>query len=230
MEEFLKKLAERLGLKEDATEEQILDEMTKKFTEPAPKPGDPPAPKEREDVVTFSELSDAFGLPKESSKEDLLEKAKSIRPPEGQRMRQLQKQFPEEYKILEETRKDLAKEQLGRRLAEWHRGGDFGGIPPSLDEIIGDVRGLLSPSGRTKFDDFIGELLEVGLVMSAELGSTPLVLGDEQEEFTVALAAVRKNDPKLSLEEAVRETAKQNPQLAEAYRKATQRIEVEAGG
>jgi hypothetical protein len=66
--------------------------------------------------------------------------------------------------------------------------------------------------------------------MSAELGSTPLVLGDEQEEFTVALAAVRKNDPKLSLEEAVRETAKQNPQLAEAYRKATQRIEVEAGG
>jgi hypothetical protein len=229
MEEFLKKLAERLGLKEDATEEQILDEMTKKFTEPAPK-NDPPAPKPDEKVIRFEELSEAFGMPKESSKEDLLEKAKSIRPPEGQRMRQLQKQFPEEYKILEETKKDLAKEQLGRRLAEWHRGGDFGGIPPSLDEKIGDVRGLLSPSGRQKFDDFIGELLEVGLVMSAELGSTPLVLGDEQEEFTVALAAVRKDNPKLSLEEAVRETAKQNPQLAEAYRKATQRIEVEAGG
>jgi hypothetical protein len=230
MEEFLKKLAERLGLKEDATEEQILDEMTKKFTDPAPKPNDPPAPKEREDVVTFSELSDAFGMPKESSKEDLLEKAKSIRPPEGQRMRQLQKQFPDEYKILEETKKDLAKEQLGRRLSEWHRGGDFGGIPPALDEKIGDIRGLLSPSGRTKFDEFIGELLEMGLVMSAEIGSTPLVLGDEQEEFTVALAAVRKENPKLSLEEAVRETAKQNPQLAESYRKATQRIEVEAGG
>lgn len=229
MEEFLKKLAERLGLKEDATEEQILDEMTKKFTEtPAPKPTDPPAPKD-EKVITFAELADAFGVPKESSKEDLLEKAKSIRPPEGQRMRQLQKQFPEEYKILEETKRDLAKEQLRARLSEWHRGGDFGGIPPALDEEVGEIRGSLPPSGRKKFDEFIDHLLETGLVMSGEIGSASVVLGDEQEEFTIALAAVRKDQPKLSLEEAVRETAKRNPQLAEAYRKATQRVEVEGG-
>lgn len=229
MEEFLKKLAERLGLKADATEEQILDEMTKKFTEPAPKPADPPAPKTDDKVVSFAELADAFGMPKESSKEDLLEKAKSTRPPEGQRMRQLQKQFPEEYKILEETKKDLAKEQLRARLSEWHRGGDFGGIPPSLDEAVGEIRSSLPPSGRKKFDEFIESLLEVGLVMSGEIGSASVVLGDEQEEFTIALAAIRKAQPALSLEEAVRETAKQNPQLAEAYRKATARVEVEGG-
>jgi hypothetical protein len=66
--------------------------------------------------------------------------------------------------------------------------------------------------------------------MSQEIGSAAVVLGDEGEEFTVALAAVRKENPDMSLEEAVRETAKKNPQLAEGYRKATQRIEVEAGG
>jgi hypothetical protein len=229
MEEFLKKLAERLGLKEDATEEQILDEMTKKFTEPAPKKDDPPTPKVDEKVVTFEELSEAFGVPKESSKEDLLEKARSIRPPEGQRMRQMQKQFPEEYKILEETKKALAQEQLSHRLGDWHRGKDFGGLPPALDELITGVRGALPPSGRKQFDEFIDGLLEVGFVMSQEIGSTAVVLGDEQEEFTVALAATRQQQPKLSLEEAVRETAKQNPQLAEGYRKATQRVEVEGG-
>lgn len=228
MEEFLKKLAERLGLKADSTEEQILDELTKKFAEPAPK-NDPPTPKVDEKVITFEELADAFGVPKESSKEDLLEKAKSIRPPEGQRMRQMQKQFPEEYKILEETKKALAQEQLSHRLGDWHRGGDFGGIPPALDELITEVRGALPPSGRKRFDEFIDGLLEVGFVMSQEIGSAAVVLGDEGEEFTVALAAVRKENPKMSLEEAVRETAKKNPQLAEGYRKATQRVEVEGG-
>lgn len=216
MEEFLKKLAVRLGLEEGASEDEILTKLAEK---PETTPDQAPV------GIQLSELSAAFGMPETSTREDLLERANSARPPEITRRTQFAKQFPEEAKLLEETQKRLDEEEISRKLDEWHRGGEFGGLPPALDDLVKPIRKALPPSGRAQFDEFVGKVLNGGLVPLSEMGGTSShVYTDESDAFVQAVKDEMQKNPNLKYEEAVRKVSRENRQLAEAYQKSVRTV------
>jgi hypothetical protein len=163
-------------------------------------------------------------MPETSSKEDLLEKAEEFKPKEITRQTQFEAQFPEEAAKLSEVQKQLNKEELARKLDEWHRGGKFGGMPVALDEKIGHIRKALPPSGRAQFDEFVGSLLNTGLVPMREIGSSPKsVFSEGADSFLEAVKEIQDRDH-IDYRAAVKKASHEHPHLAEQYRKAARTV------
>jgi len=219
-------LAGLLGLDDTASERDAvtaivkLQESAAKIVTDSPKPDpttvDPNAPKPK--GVRLTELAEAFGMPEESSREELLEKARSTRTPEVTRTTQFQKMFPEEFKQFAETRKALAEAELSRKLDEWHRGDQVGGIPPSADESIREVWAALPQQSKQRLDDMISIILKNGLVPLSESGATSTILSEGGDAFMASVRAAQVRD-KITYADAVRQVSRAHPELAESYRK-----------
>jgi len=222
-----KKLAEVLGMSEDTDEAKLLEAVTGLKSKPDTI--------DKSKVIELDELAFAIGQPTGINKVDLLDQATKLRPPEITRSRQFSRQFPEEFKQLQDERQRNVELELSTKLSEWHRGGEFGGLPTAVDDAVKEVRTALPPSKRVLFDSMIAKVLNVGLVPLSELptDNEHHLATDEADAFILAVREVKlehKDDKSFSHRDAIGEASRRHPELAEAYRRSTHLVSVEGKG
>jgi phage I-like protein len=202
VDEFLKALRTKLKLSEDATEDQILEALTK---EPEP---------EKEPVK--AELSE--------SDRELLKKLGESNPALDKLMRTVDNQAG----TIKQLGDDLAQQKAATLLAEinhttdqWKRGGSKGkfAIPPAALENLPVQLAELPPAGRKVFADFVASILDTGLVELQERGRPAVMSGKTAGQmFTERADKMLSENKNLSYADAVSRITAESPELWEAYR------------
>lgn len=199
VDEFLKELRDKLGLPEEATQEQILEAASKVNVESPPKPnvGD-----NQEEPVLASE--DLIKLAETNpSVKALLDTVKT----QGEAISALQA-----ANRLSEASLQLSEWQRGSGKAKW-------AIPPVVAETATKCLTEMTGEVRKQFTEFVNKLLEVGLVSLKEQGKAegePTVTA--AEAFEGKVRKLMESSEGLSYADAVVAVAAAEPALYDEYR------------
>jgi phage I-like protein len=205
-----KELRAKLGLKEDATEDEVnarltaLTALTDPPTPPAPTPPTPPAGPDLSKMdleAVLKSLTDLPGNPAVKTLTDLV--------------KQQHTQMAEQAKRLREI-------EVDRQLDELDRGKKFS-VPPVVKERLREVLLSSAPElGRQVFEAY-QQTLELGLVDMTEKGwqrrgETKSPTDRFLTEVDQIMADAQNKGQKVNYAQAAAMVASQNPQLAEEYR------------
>lgn len=206
---FMEQLRQKLGLSEGATEEQILA---------------------RADEVSL---------------------AATKKLEEDSKAKKFAEEFPEQAALLTEMQEQrtadamkFAELETDKKLSEWTTPGSVKNekgeavsrvLPPVVLDEVKEARLSLSTDQRSKFDSVLEKLLAAGLAELGEHGSAAVGENKGGEEGDTAPAQAflsevkkeqseaKKEGDNISLSEATKRAARKNPELAEQWRKSSQK-------
>jgi hypothetical protein len=213
VDEFLKELRTKLKLPEDATEAQILEAAGKE-----PEPPTPPAPPtEKEPVTAALSEQDRELLKKLGEGNPILQKLVST--------------VEDQQKTIKELGDEVAQGKVATKLAEintstqsWGRGGNKGkfAIPPAALEGLPVKLAEMSPAHMKVFTDFVGTILDTGLVSLKEVGRARTMEEKSASSlFAEKAQTLMAENKDISYADAVSRIAAEEPDLWESYRMET---------
>lgn len=205
VEEFLKKLREKLGLPEDADETAILEAAVKAEKEEEEKKEEKPEEEEKKTPTTVEVIA---------ASEDLKKLSEDV-PAVGQLMKMVEEQGSQIAKLTIANTSQRADIQL----SEWNEGGKRA-LPPAVTDR---VRKFLSEGGSAEdFTTIMSEVLDKGLVELGERGSTGAGEATSAAEvFDKRVTKYMSENEDLGYADAIEMIVLEDPKLFEEYRKDT---------
>lgn len=234
--EFLKKLAEALGLKSDASEEDVLSKV-KSLSEAS---------------SVRVKLAETLKLEEDADGDKIAGEVKKLmdffeaKAPEEEKAKKFAELFPEEAKQLDEQRKQLQEDRVNARLEEWTSGklkfteeveDDEGkkqtvtktvsrALPPKLSDSVRELRMELTGAQAERFDKVMTSIIGTGLVDTGKADGSSHVddpapaasaLLTEAKRYQETYNKDRKPEDRISLKEAAKHVVREKPQLAEDW-------------
>jgi phage I-like protein len=204
--EFLEKLRSKLGLPEDATEEQILAAF--ELVE------EPPEDEEETETETETEETET------EVEEPTADEAKVIAAMEkSPLMKRLMDTIDTQNKTLAEIQKDRKEEGARKTLSEMINGKTNGkfALPPAAEE---DLVKALSEGDVTSFTAGLEKIMETGLVELGERGGRRPADGKSATEIVnEKMVKLTEGENGMSVPDAIERLTLEEPDLYEAYRR-----------
>jgi hypothetical protein len=216
-----KALRAKLGLAEDATDDEVgaaLAVLTATPTptdppQPDPQPTPDPTPPQPQEPAMASEIVEALKKLSESN-------------PEMQKLGETLSTLIEDNKKLNErlgtTEAALRLAEVDSKLLSFTEGKRFT-LPPAVREQVKEAVLLSDTKAGEKILNVVKELAEAGMVELGERGGGGDHSSPESavKAFTDAVAKLQKEDPKLEYMAAVEQVSADHPELWEAYSNET---------
>jgi hypothetical protein len=207
VDEFLAELRTRLGLPEDATEEQILEAA--KVPEPPKQENEPPTPEQEPEPVLAS---------------DELKKLAETNPAIKTLMEFVVSQkeaLDEQGKTITELQATNSLSEARIQLGEWQRGGSKGkwALPPATADAVTKCLSEFPTPARQEFVNFVDAILSTGLVSLREEGRTNRSeMKSAHDDFETRAAKLMEANEGMTYADAVVAVAAEDPELADRYR------------
>jgi phage I-like protein len=213
-----KELRAKLGLAEDATDEQVqakLDELT------APKNDDGKTSKPEDDKKNEPGGDPASLAASEAAK--ALAKQFSDNPEVAKLFSTMQTALEENSKTIAGLRTENFLNRIDSRISKMSEGGKYK-IPPSVLDMLKTTAMKMSDDDAGKMFDAFEQLTKVGMVETGERGRMRTDnQGDDKnavQQFGELVDKLVEKD-KITEGEAMERVARENPQLYEEYRRAS---------
>jgi phage I-like protein len=151
-------------------------------------------------------------------------KLEEVRDPKAEKEKKFAEDYPEEFKQLQETRRQLREDRVNAQIAGWLKdAGVHRGLPAKFEDPVKSFI-LDLPEDKAKvFSDIVTDIVRTGLVDFKEIGSGgPHENGsaDASSKLDEAVAKLQADNPGMSYREASAKAVRDNPQLAKDWKES----------
>lgn len=212
--------------------------LSEVFTEEDEQTPEPVIEQEDDSVNEFlKKLREQLGLPEDADEQQVLAAVGSSGGGDGST--QMSELITQNRQLAEQVDMLVAAQRLTEvryTMKEWEAGTSQGAkfaLPPALHETAEELLTSGSKTFSEGFTKFVNGILETGLVKLGEEGTTNPERHEKPEEetneevepaaikaFNDLIQSIEKDNPEMTVGDAIEEAARREPQVFEEYRKA----------